>query len=242
MKKWQTWWQSPMLDNNTYPVWKKWAIDLLLKWHRQDPVSPKERDRIEAVYNIQGNRNPFIDYPDLAEYIWGKDTLSVYHFPEETEPFLASPAKGTRIDMGATVQQYPLKTDIWIQGANLTENVTVGWQNGNAGLSASQNTISKEDAISGCNLEIRFSVTNVEVARDTLLLMDGGLSDTLKVPVTAVAVSGFRLLESSNTSATGGTLNWDELSFCNRLSLKPVSGRYCGRQSYHISLHRRKQL
>ncbi len=201
-------WQSPMLDNNTYPVWKKWAIDLLLKWHRQDPVSPKERDRIEAVYNIQGNRNPFIDYPDLAEYIWGKDTLSVYHFPEETEPFLASPAKGTRIDMGATVQQYPLKTDIWIQGANLTENVTVGWQNGNAGLSASQNTISKEDAISGCNLEIRFSAMNVEVARDTLLLMDGGLSDTLKVPVTAVAVSGFRLLESSNTSATGGTLNW----------------------------------
>ena len=65
-------WQSPMLNNNTYPVWKPWALDLLLKWHRQDPVSPKELARIEAVYNIQGNRNPYIDYPNLVENIWGK--------------------------------------------------------------------------------------------------------------------------------------------------------------------------
>ncbi|MDR2684892.1 MAG: endonuclease, partial [Prevotellaceae bacterium] len=42
-------WNSPMMNNNTYPVWQKWAIDLLLKWHRQDPVSQKEKTRQEAV-------------------------------------------------------------------------------------------------------------------------------------------------------------------------------------------------
>jgi hypothetical protein len=42
-----------------------------MKWHRQDPVSQKEIDRNNAVYDIQDNRNPFIDYPYLAEYIWG---------------------------------------------------------------------------------------------------------------------------------------------------------------------------
>ena len=47
------------------------AKNLLLKWHRQDPVSEKEIDRNQAVYGIQHNRNPFIDYPELAEYIWG---------------------------------------------------------------------------------------------------------------------------------------------------------------------------
>ena len=47
------------------------AKNLFLKWHRQDPVSQKEIDRNEAVYKIQNNRNPFIDYPDFAEYIWG---------------------------------------------------------------------------------------------------------------------------------------------------------------------------
>lgn len=50
----------------------EFAQNLFLKWHRQDPVSQKEIDRNEAVYKIQGNRNPFIDYPDLAEFIWGE--------------------------------------------------------------------------------------------------------------------------------------------------------------------------
>lgn len=48
-----------------------WAVELLLKWHRQDPVDSKEINRNEEIYKIQGNRNPFIDYPELAEYIWG---------------------------------------------------------------------------------------------------------------------------------------------------------------------------
>ena len=49
----------------------EYAKNLLMKWHRADPVSQKEIDRNQAVYGIQHNRNPFIDYPELAEYIWG---------------------------------------------------------------------------------------------------------------------------------------------------------------------------
>lgn len=67
-----------MMENNTYPVFKEWAINLLLHWSRQDPVSEKERARNEKVFLIQGNRNPFIDYPELAEYIWGNKVGSVF--------------------------------------------------------------------------------------------------------------------------------------------------------------------
>ena len=58
----------------------QYSIDLLLKWHRQDPVSARELARNEVIYGNtdlnkgtykQGNRNPFIDYPEMAEYIWG---------------------------------------------------------------------------------------------------------------------------------------------------------------------------
>jgi endonuclease I len=43
----------------------------LLEWHNNDPVSQKEIDRNEAIYtDIQHNRNPFVDYPILANYIW----------------------------------------------------------------------------------------------------------------------------------------------------------------------------
>ena len=64
----QTWMNY---ENSAYPTLKPWAVDLLLKWHKQDPVSQKEVDRNNAVYKIQGNRNPYVDYPQLAEYVWG---------------------------------------------------------------------------------------------------------------------------------------------------------------------------
>ncbi len=64
-----------------------YIVELLLKWHRQDPVSDKELLRNEVIYGntnynkssfAQGNRNPFIDYPELVEYIWGdKKTTAV---------------------------------------------------------------------------------------------------------------------------------------------------------------------
>ena len=50
----------------------KYGVALLMKWHRQDPVSQKEIDRNNGIQQTQGNRNPFIDYPYLAEYIWGE--------------------------------------------------------------------------------------------------------------------------------------------------------------------------
>ena len=62
---------KPTLNGTTYPAFTTWTQEMLLKWHRQDPVSEKETDRNNAVYGIQENRNPFIDYPELAEYIWG---------------------------------------------------------------------------------------------------------------------------------------------------------------------------
>jgi endonuclease I len=43
-----------------------WAVDMLLQWHTQDPVSQKEIDRNGAVYRQQHNRNPFIDHPEFV--------------------------------------------------------------------------------------------------------------------------------------------------------------------------------
>lgn len=61
-----------------YPTIRPAFINLLLKWHRQDPVSEWEIGRNERVYKEQNNRNPFIDYPQLAEYIWGDSTTYAF--------------------------------------------------------------------------------------------------------------------------------------------------------------------
>ena len=75
------WPGSDQLDYaaNGYKAFSDWSLQMLMEWHRADPVSAKEIARNEAVYsskdgNIdygQGNRNPFVDHPELAEYIWG---------------------------------------------------------------------------------------------------------------------------------------------------------------------------
>ena len=67
------WPGSGQLDyaTNNYKAFSTWAMQLLLEWHRADPVSQKELNRNEAVYRVQGNRNPYVDHPELAEYIWG---------------------------------------------------------------------------------------------------------------------------------------------------------------------------
>ena len=68
------------IDGSTYPGFQIWQLNMLLKWAKNDPVSEKEINRNSAVKNIQGNRNPFIDYPGLEQYIWGscKDTEFSY--------------------------------------------------------------------------------------------------------------------------------------------------------------------
>lgn len=59
------------MQNNNYLEFQDWEIEVLLAWHRQDPVSEKELKRADAVSDFQHNRNPYIDFPDLVEYIWG---------------------------------------------------------------------------------------------------------------------------------------------------------------------------
>ena len=65
-------------DGNTYPGLSEWQLAMLLKWSRQDPVDSIELARNEAVCSIQHNRNPFIDYPGLEEYVWGTKTAEAF--------------------------------------------------------------------------------------------------------------------------------------------------------------------
>lgn len=59
------------MDGTAYPSIQNWALQTLLQWHAQDPVSQKEIDHNRAVYAIQGNWNPFIYEPNYVYLIWG---------------------------------------------------------------------------------------------------------------------------------------------------------------------------
>jgi hypothetical protein len=59
---------------------------MMMRWSKQDPVDAREIARNNAVYEVQGNRNPYVDYPGLEEYTWGtkKDVAFSYDNYEGT--------------------------------------------------------------------------------------------------------------------------------------------------------------
>lgn len=89
------------LEQGDYPTLKKWAYQLYIKWCKADPVCKTEIARNEAVYKIQGNRNPFIDFPNLMEYIWG-DSVD-YAFDPVTTVKSTEYSGGDSSDTGETV-------------------------------------------------------------------------------------------------------------------------------------------
>lgn len=91
---------SGQYNASGYFGFTKKAVVLMMKWHREDPVSQKEIDRNNGIQKTQGNRNPFIDYPYLAEYIWGEhagETVDMDLLMPSTDPdFVPGVSDGAR--------------------------------------------------------------------------------------------------------------------------------------------------
>ena len=62
------------------------SIETLLQWHALDPVDTWEMGRNEVVYGIQGNRNVFIDYPELAWVLFDQEVPENIQIPNPRTP------------------------------------------------------------------------------------------------------------------------------------------------------------
>lgn len=99
------------------------ALALMLKWHREDPVSDKEITRNSKVEKLQGNVNPFVLQPALVEYIWGTMKGKPYDCDSEVLP----PDPGT-VDGAITCQEAREKALALSKGNQSTEEyVVVGY-------------------------------------------------------------------------------------------------------------------
>lgn len=119
------WKYTYMIENNTYPTLNSWSRELLLRWAREDQVSQKEIDRNEAVYSFQNNRNPFIDFPDLAEYIWGNRKGEAFNLSEHIgntpigDPILINPTQGSVLEFGEVAEGHTAIAKLHLNGDNL---------------------------------------------------------------------------------------------------------------------------
>ena len=89
------WSGSPMVDGAQLEVW---ALNMMMDWHHNDPVSQKEIDRNDAVHDIQQNRNPYIDHPEYADLIWGEPVI----LPDAPTNLISSNVTETALDLNWT--------------------------------------------------------------------------------------------------------------------------------------------
>lgn len=226
-----TWKYTYMVQNGTYPTLTPWAIDLLLQWARQDEVSQKEIDRNEAVYLIQGNRNPFIDFPELAEYIWGSRTTETFYIKDQGgavtppitgDPELFAPIDGSSLDFGQVAVGKSQTVDLLVNGINLTSALSVRVTGTDRsmftiqGITANQIPASQVNSDAGYKLSVKYTPTAVGDHTAAITLYDGGFPDgtNFNVQIHGEAfpvpqLTALTALSPENISDTGYTARWN---------------------------------
>lgn len=217
-----TWKYTYMFQNNSYPTLNAWSQELLLKWHRQDPVSQKEVDRNEQVYLVQNNRNPFIDFPSLAEYIWG-DKIGELFYPDNAgtpsgEPNLITPTQGMTLDFGQVAIGSSTIKQLFFKGENLTgSSLTLTLSRNDAAMfSLSDESIktSLVNSSDGYWLKITYTPTAIGSHTTKLIVSDGGITgsrgiilngECLEVPT----VSAVKALNATDISDSTYVANWE---------------------------------
>ena len=188
---WVTTYVYNMFQQNSWPTLKGWAYNTLLEWHRNDPVSQKEIDRNNAVESQQGNRNPFIDFPNLAEYIWGSSTDQVFYISDQgnaqtpipDQSYITQPVNNEALDFGQCAVGGEQTVYLEIHGM-ITSTMSIS-------LSGSGRSMFKLGASTVAPYQLNhtktflfpvtFSPTSTGTKTANLLLYDGGLQGSIKV-------------------------------------------------------------
>lgn len=188
-----TWNSTYMLSNSDWRTLTQWSIDLLLDWARQDPVSEKEINRNEAIFTYQNNRNPFVDNPELMEFIWGNRVGEAYSDtvgpgpnpnPNPNEPTLITPTQGTLLDFGEVQVGDTADLTLYVRGQHFTEPLTLKVYRYDYKLfDISTTTIDTLAANSeeGYELHVTYAPTALGDHRAKILFSGGGMAGSIGI-------------------------------------------------------------
>ena len=168
---------SVVFTSSSYLGLTTWAINQLLDWHRNDPVSTLETTRNDAVYGIQHNRNPFVDYPELVEYLWGNMKGQVWNASGTSTPVLTAPANGSTVNVGTNTGNGVSKV-INVSGSNLTKALTVSVSG--TGFTVTPTSITAANANAGTTITVTYNGTATN-ATGTLTISSSEVSTTVNL-------------------------------------------------------------
>lgn len=221
-------WQSRyswMFIKSPYPTLQPWAYEMLLQWARQDGVSQKEILRNNAVEKSQGNRNPFIDFPELAEYIWGTRTSEVFRISEQGgnvtppitgDPELTLPINDEWLDFGEIAVGGVGTAWLLLKGKNFKAPLSfrVGGTDKDAFTLSTRTIPASSINITGeYLLPIQYTPTSLGEHNATLAIYDGGMASSIRVNLKGKAepipqLSKLTALSPINITPTSYTASW----------------------------------
>lgn len=187
------WAYTYMFNTNTWPTLRSWAVNMLLQWARADKVSQKEIDRNDAVETQQGNRNPFIDFPELAEYIWGTKTSQTFKIEDQGgsttdpitgDPELTAPVTGESLDLGQAAVGGKISAALEIKGSNLTAPLSISVTGADRSMFRPELTTIPASSINSSTvyyLNVLFTPMSEGKKIASLVLYDGGLKNSTVV-------------------------------------------------------------
>lgn len=198
--------------SSAYPYITKWQLDMLLRWHEQDPVSQKELDRNEAVYESrQGNRNPFIDYPELVDLIFG-DSRNIPFMPDGGDaPYIEAPRNGSTVDMGiASVNSSsPVTVQLSIRGRNIESAVSVEvGGNDSECFSVNRRELTADEVNNGTTVELAYRSSVVGSHEAVLEISGGGLKSPIIVNLKGQAIDDFVALPAKDITKNSFVAVW----------------------------------
>lgn len=198
--------------SSAYPYITKWQLDMLLRWHEQDPVSQKELDRNEAVYESrQGNRNPFIDYPELVDLIFG-DSRNIPFMPDGGDaPYIEAPRNGSTVDMGiASVNSSsPVTVQLSVRGRNIESAVSVEvGGNDSECFSVNRRELTADEVNNGTTVELAYRSSVVGSHEAVLEISGGGLKSPIIVNLKGQAIDDFVALPAKDITKNSFVAVW----------------------------------
>lgn len=198
--------------SSAYPYITKWQLDMLLRWHEQDPVSQKELDRNEAVYESrQGNRNPFIDYPELVDLIFG-DSRNIPFMPDGGDaPYIEAPRNGSTVDMGiASVNSSsPVTVQLSVRGRNIESAVSVEvGGNDSECFSVNRRELTADEVNNGTTVELSYRSSVVGSHEAVLEISGGGLKSPIIVNLKGQAIDDFVALPAKDITKNSFVAVW----------------------------------
>lgn len=198
---------------SSYPYLTKWTLQMMLNWNAKDPVSDKERNRNDAVYaSRQKNRNPFIDYPELVDYVFG-DKQNIPFYPGGGDlPWIEAPASGSEINVGTVsvnVENSSVTYDLRIKGKNLESTLTLTLLGTEAShFTLGKNTLTAEEANNGIEVPVTYQSKSVGTHTAKLQISGGGLAAAQEVILKGSAVDDFIALEGTDITNNSFVANW----------------------------------